>query len=70
MFYGDGMVTPAMSVLSAVEGLEVGAPALHPFVLPLTVLPFCWLLMIIFLMMIQITWWTVPPRWYRFTIRK
>ncbi|MDX9737125.1 MAG: KUP/HAK/KT family potassium transporter, partial [Azonexus sp.] len=38
MFYGDGMVTPAMSVLSAVEGLEVGAPALHPFVLPLTLL--------------------------------
>ncbi|WP_415037004.1 potassium transporter Kup [Azonexus sp.] len=38
MFYGDGMVTPAMSVLSAVEGLEVGAPALHPFVLPITLL--------------------------------
>jgi KUP system potassium uptake protein len=29
MFYGDGMVTPAISVLSAVEGLEVGAPALQ-----------------------------------------
>src|SRR5574343_635151 len=38
MFYGDGMVTPAMSVLSAVEGLEVGAPALHPFIIPITVL--------------------------------
>ncbi len=36
MFYGDGMVTPAISVLSAVEGLEVGAPALHPFVIPIT----------------------------------
>lgn len=36
MFYGDGMVTPAISVLSAVEGLEVGAPALHPFIIPIT----------------------------------
>ncbi len=36
MFYGDGMVTPAISVLSAVEGLEVGAPSLHPFVIPIT----------------------------------
>jgi KUP system potassium uptake protein len=37
MFYGDGMVTPAISVLSAVEGLEVGAPVLHPFVIPITI---------------------------------
>ncbi|MCB4359651.1 potassium transporter Kup [Quatrionicoccus australiensis] len=36
MFYGDGMVTPAMSVLSAVEGLEVATPAFKPFVIPLT----------------------------------
>lgn len=36
MFYGDGMVTPAISVLSAVEGLEVGAPGLHRFVIPIT----------------------------------
>ncbi len=36
MFYGDGMVTPAISVLSAVEGLEVATPALHPFILPIT----------------------------------
>src|SRR5574343_868105 len=36
MFYGDGMVTPAMSVLSAVEGLEVGAPFLHSFIIPIT----------------------------------
>lgn len=34
MFYGDGMITPAISVLSAVEGLEVLAPQLHPFVMP------------------------------------
>ena len=37
MFYGDGMVTPAISVLSAVEGLEVGAPALHSFIIPITI---------------------------------
>jgi KUP system potassium uptake protein len=36
MFYGDSMITPAISVLSAVEGLEVAAPALAPFVIPLT----------------------------------
>ena len=33
----DGVLTPAMSVLSAVEGLEVAAPALEPLVLPITV---------------------------------
>jgi len=38
MFYGDGMVTPAMSVLSAVEGLEVATPAFKPFVIPITML--------------------------------
>jgi len=38
MFYGDGMITPAISVLSAVEGLEVMAPALKPFVVPLTLI--------------------------------
>ncbi len=36
MFYGDGMITPAISVLSAVEGLEVMAPALRDFVIPTT----------------------------------
>ena len=37
MFYGDGMVTPAISVLSAVEGLEVATPAFKPFVIPITI---------------------------------
>ena len=37
MFYGDGMITPAISVLSAVEGLGVAAPTLQPFVIPLTI---------------------------------
>ena len=36
MFYADGMITPAISVLSAVEGLEVAAPILHPMILPIT----------------------------------
>jgi len=35
LFYGDGMITPAISVLSAVEGLEVAAPALRPMVEPI-----------------------------------
>ena len=36
LFYGDGMITPAISVLSAVEGLEVVSPSLEHLVLPLT----------------------------------
>jgi KUP system potassium uptake protein len=36
MFYGDGMITPAISVLGAVEGLEIIAPNLHPFIVPVT----------------------------------
>ncbi len=38
MFYADGMITPAISVLSAVEGLEVAAPILHPLILPITLI--------------------------------
>ena len=38
MFYADGMITPAISVLSAVEGLEVAAPVLHPLILPITLI--------------------------------
>jgi KUP system potassium uptake protein len=37
LFYGDSMITPAISVLSAIEGVEVGTPALRRFVLPVTV---------------------------------
>jgi KUP system potassium uptake protein len=36
IFFGDGVITPAISVLSAVEGLEVAAPGLHDFVVPVT----------------------------------
>ena len=36
LFYGDGVITPAISVLSAVEGLEVVSPAFRRFVVPIT----------------------------------
>jgi len=36
IFFGDGVITPAISVLSAVEGLEVAAPALHRYIVPVT----------------------------------
>src|SRR4051812_27750187 len=36
LFYGDGMITLAISVLSAVEGIEVVAPGLHELVVPIT----------------------------------
>ncbi len=37
LLYGDGMITPAISVLSAVEGLEIAAPGLHHLVVPITI---------------------------------
>jgi KUP system potassium uptake protein len=37
LFYGDGMITPAISVLSAVEGVEIVAPSLESLVLPITI---------------------------------
>jgi KUP system potassium uptake protein len=37
LFFGDGVITPAISVLSAVEGIEVSAPHLKPYVLPISV---------------------------------
>ncbi len=36
LLYGDGVITPAISVLSAVEGLTIASPRLSPLVLPLT----------------------------------
>jgi len=38
LFYGDAMITPALSVLSAIEGLKVVTPAFDPYVVPLTAL--------------------------------
>ncbi|MBV9569499.1 MAG: KUP/HAK/KT family potassium transporter [Hyphomicrobiales bacterium] len=37
LLYGDGVITPAISVLSALEGLKVDAPGLAPMVVPLTI---------------------------------
>jgi len=37
LFYGDAVITPALSVLSAVEGLDVATPAFHAYVVPLTI---------------------------------
>jgi KUP system potassium uptake protein len=37
LFYGDSMITPAISVLSAVEGISIATPVLNHFVLPLTI---------------------------------
>jgi KUP system potassium uptake protein len=37
LLYGDSMITPAISVLSAIEGLEVVTPVLTPFVIPITI---------------------------------
>ena len=36
-FYGDGIITPAISVLSAIEGIEIVAPALESYIVPLSI---------------------------------
>src|SRR5688572_21591644 len=38
MFYGSSFITPALSVMSAIEGLKVATPTFEPYVLPLTVI--------------------------------
>ncbi len=37
LFFGDGMITPAISVLSAVEGLSIATPVFTPYVVPITI---------------------------------
>src|ERR1700737_1250721 len=37
LFYGDAIITPAISVLSAIEGLKIVTPAFDPFVVPITI---------------------------------
>src|SRR5262249_27480594 len=37
LLYGDGMITPAISVLSAMEGLDVATPAFSHYIIPLTI---------------------------------
>ena len=46
IFFGDGVITPAISVLSAVEGLKVAAPSLEPYVIPLTLVVLTLLFMV------------------------
>jgi KUP system potassium uptake protein len=65
IFYGDGVITPAISVLSAVEGLEVVAPALHAAVIPIT--------LVVLSVLFAVQHWgcrTLPPirRWWRHSI--
>jgi KUP system potassium uptake protein len=36
LFYGDGVITPAISVLSAVEGLKIATPVFEPYIIPIT----------------------------------
>ncbi|MFT8886728.1 MAG: potassium transporter Kup [Acetobacter papayae] len=38
LFFGDGIITPAISVLSAIEGVEVSIPAAHDFVIPVAII--------------------------------
>src|SRR3989442_2577796 len=38
LFYGDAVITPALSVLSAIEGLKIATPAFDPYVVPVTAL--------------------------------
>jgi KUP system potassium uptake protein len=38
LLYGDGMITPGISVLSAIEGLRIITPAFNPFVIPITII--------------------------------
>lgn len=37
LLYGDGMITPSISVLSAVEGLEIATPLFQPYIIPITI---------------------------------
>ncbi len=46
LFYGDGTITPAISVLGAVEGLEVATPALKPYVIPISLIVLAGLFMV------------------------
>ncbi len=41
LFFGDGIITPAISVLSAVEGLSIATTALNPYIIPLTLIILC-----------------------------
>jgi KUP system potassium uptake protein len=46
LLYGDGMITPAISVMSAVEGIGIVTPMFEPYVIPLTIIVLCVLFLI------------------------
>ena len=46
LFYGDGVITPAISVLSAIEGLDVATPLFDPYVIPFTIAILCGLFLV------------------------
>jgi len=46
LLYGDGMITPAISVLSAIEGIGIITPVFDPYVIPLTIAILCGLFLI------------------------
>ncbi len=46
IFFGDGVITPAVTVLSAIEGLEVAAPGLHNYVVPISLVVITGLFMV------------------------
>src|SRR4051812_45494000 len=58
LFYGDAIITPAISVLSAVEGLKLVAPASDPFILPLS------MLIIVVLFVVQSRGTAVVAGWF------
>ncbi len=58
LFFGDGVITPAISVLSALEGLEVATPAFKPYVVPITVT------VLVALYMVQHTGTAGIGRWF------
>ena len=68
LFYGDGMITPAISVLSAVEGLEVAAPGVESLVVPIALVIITGLFMVqrygtgavgVFFGPVMLVWFTV-----------
>jgi KUP system potassium uptake protein len=58
LFYGDSVLTPAISVLSAVEGLEIATPAFKPWVLPISAV------ILIGLFLVQRVGTAVVGRWF------
>ena len=59
LFYGDGVITPAITVLGAMEGLEVVSPQFKAYVIPLT------LLVLLALFFVQKTWTAVIGKFFR-----